>query len=202
VQDALVGKNMGSRIEVVVPPADGLGANATAEGIGANDTLVFIIDLQSTFSLSSVSGTQTSAGSPTVTAPKTPTAGPTITINTKATPPKTLQVKTLVKGTGQKVAKGDEIVANYNGYIWRTGKSFQSSWSQPNEPFSAVIGEGQVIPGWDTGLVGQTVGSRVELVIPPADGYGSSGSSAGSVTIKGTDTLVFVIDILAASQSS
>jgi FKBP-type peptidyl-prolyl cis-trans isomerase len=200
VQNALVGQKMGSRVLVVVPPADGLGSNATAEGIGANDTLVFVIDLQSTFSLSSVTGAQTTNGSPTVTAPKTAAAGPTITINTKATPPKTLQVKTLVKGTGAKVAKGDEIVANYNGYIWRTGKSFQSSWSTPNQPFSAVIGEGQVIPGWDTGLVGQTVGSRVELVIPPADGYGSAGQS--SAGIKGTDTLVFVIDILAASQSS
>jgi peptidylprolyl isomerase len=56
---------------------------------------------------------------------------------------------------------------------------------------------GQVIPGWDKGLVGQTVGSRVLLVIPPADGYGSAGSPQAN--IKGTDTLVFVVDILAAS---
>ena len=201
VQQALVGQKMGSRILVVVPPADGLGSNATQEGIGANDTLVFVVDLESTFNLDSVPGKQTSnAGGalPTVTAPASATAGPTLTINTKATPPKTLQVKTLVKGTGPVVAKGDEIVANYNGYIWRTGKSFQSSWSTPDQPFSAVIGEGQVIQGWDTGLVGQTVGSRVLLVIPPADGYGSAGSSAAG--IEGGDTLVFVIDILAAGS--
>lgn len=59
-----------------------------------------------------------------------------------------------------------------------------------------MIGEGQVIKGWDTGLVGQTVGSRVLLVIPPAGGYGSAGASKAGV--NGTDTLVFVVDILAA----
>jgi peptidylprolyl isomerase len=51
-----------------------------------------------------------------------------------------------------------------------------------------------VIPGWDKGLVGQTAGSRVMLSIPPAEGYGKSGASQAG--IKGTDTLVFVVDIL------
>ena len=53
-----------------------------------------------------------------------------------------------------------------------------------------------MIPGWNKGLVGQTVGSRVLLVIPPSDAYGSAGQwQAG---IKGTDTLVFVVDIIGA----
>ena len=54
----------------------------------------------------------------------------------------------------------------------------------------------QVIPGWDKGLAGQTVGTRVLLVIPPADGYGKTGSAQAH--IKPTDTLVFVVDILGA----
>ena len=58
-----------------------------------------------------------------------------------------------------------------------------------------MIGKGQVIPGWDEGLVGQTVGSQVLLVVPPDKGYGAGSASAG---IKGTDTLVFVVDILDA----
>ena len=53
-----------------------------------------------------------------------------------------------------------------------------------------------MISGWDTGLAGQTVGSRVMLVIPPKDGFGSTGSSQGGIT--GTDTLVFVVDIIDA----
>jgi len=200
VQKALVGQKIGSRVLAVVPPADGLGAQATSAGIGTSDTLVFVIDLDSEFSLVSVPGKQTASGGgalPTVVAPASSTAGPTVNVNTKATPPKDLQVKTVIKGTGPVVKKGDNIVVNYNGYIWRTGKSFQSSWSHPNQPYQTPIGEGAVIKGWDTGLVGQTMGSRVLLVIPPAQGYGSAGSSQAG--IKGTDTLVFVVDILAAS---
>ena len=53
-----------------------------------------------------------------------------------------------------------------------------------------------MITGWDTGLAGQTVGSRVMLVIPPKDGYGSNGASQAGIT--GTDTLVFVVDIIDA----
>ena len=105
------------------------------------------------------------------------------------------QLKTLVQGTGTKVAKGDYVVVQYTGVIWRTGKVFDSSWSR-SQPFAFNVGSGQVIKGWDTGLIGQPVGSRVLLVIPPADGYGSAGQS--QVGIKGTDTLVFVVDILGA----
>jgi FKBP-type peptidyl-prolyl cis-trans isomerase len=201
LEKALVGQNVGSRVLAVIPPADGLGSNGTQEGIGANDTLVFVVDMTSTFNTTGVSGTQTSDGGgalPTVTPAKAgSTAGPTLTINTKATPPKTLQVKTLIKGTGAVVKKGAEIAVQYNGYIWRTGKSFQSSWTDGQGAFTTAIGVGQTIPGWDTGLVGQTVGSRVLLVIPPADGYGTSGNSQAGIT--GTDTLAFVVDILATT---
>ncbi len=199
LETALRGQKMGSRVLAVIPPKDGFGTSGNStEGIGATDTLVFVVDMKSTFP-TAVTGTQTSNGGgalPTVAAPAAnSTAGPTVTINTKATPPTKLEVSTLVKGTGAKVVKGDDIAVQYTGLIWRTGKVFQSSWTQQT-PFTTPIGEGQVIPGWDTGLVGQTVGSRVLLVIPPKEGYGSSGSS--SAGIKGTDTLVFVVDILAA----
>jgi peptidylprolyl isomerase len=120
---------------------------------------------------------------------------PTITIPKNAAP-KALVVKDLIKGTGPKVTKGQFLVVQYTGMIWRTKKVFDSSWTR-GEPFGTPIGKGQVISGWDTGLVGQTVGSRVMLVIPAADGYGKTGSS--SVGINGTDTLVFVVDIVSAS---
>jgi FKBP-type peptidyl-prolyl cis-trans isomerase len=104
----------------------------------------------------------------------------------------------LIKGTGPVVEKGQEIAVQYSGYIWRTGTSFQSSWTDGQGPFITQIGAGLVIKGWDTGLVGQTAGSRVLLVVPPADGYGAAGQA--QVGINGTDTLVFVIDILAAAD--
>jgi len=84
----------------------------------------------------------------------------------------------------------------YTGVNWRTKKVFDSSWSR-SQPTAFNIGVGQVIKGWDSGIVGQTVGSRVLLVIPPAQGYGQTGSSTAG--IKGTDDIVFVVDILDAT---
>jgi peptidylprolyl isomerase len=200
LETALVGQKLGSRVLAVIPPKDAFGTSGNStEGIGATDTLVFVIDMGSTFGTGTVPGTQaiTAGGAlPTVTPPAaSSTAGPTIKIPATTTAPKTLQVKTLIKGTGPVVKKAQDLAVQYTGVIWRTGKVFDSSWARKT-PLTTVIGEGQVIKGWDTGLVGQTVGSRVLLVIPPADGYGSAGASTAG--IKGTDTLVFVVDILAA----
>jgi FKBP-type peptidyl-prolyl cis-trans isomerase len=199
LEKSLYGQKLGSRVLAVIPPADAFGSTGNStEGIKATDTLVFVVDMISKFETTPVSGTQAATGNSAVSVGKTTaatTTGPAVTINSKATPPTKLQVTTLIKGTGAKVVKGDDVAVQYTGLIWRTGKVFQSSWSAKS-PFTTEIGAGQVIPGWDTGLVGQTVGSRVLLVIPPADGYGTSGQS--SVGITGKDTLVFVIDILAA----
>jgi FKBP-type peptidyl-prolyl cis-trans isomerase len=183
----------------VIPPADAFGSTGnSAIGVGDNDTVVFVVDMLKSFSnTAGVTGAQTSDGGGALPTVKAGAAGkgPTITIpNTAA--PKTLQVKTLIKGTGPVVKKGQYIVVQYTGVNYRTKKVFDSSWSR-SEPFATEIGEGQVIPGWDTGLVGQTVGSRVLLVIPPKEGYGTAGSS--SAGIKGTDTLVFAVDIIDAA---
>ena len=196
LKSALVGQKMGSRVLAVIPPKDGLGSNGTSEGIGATDTLVFVIDMNQVFS-PSVTTTQTSNGGgalPTVTAPAAgSTTGPTVKINTKATPPKALQVKLLTKGNGAVVKAGQQVVVQYTGLIWKSGQIFQSSWQQGG-PTSVSLSS--VIPGWKTGIVGQTVGSRVLLVIPPAEGYGKSGNSQAG--IGATDTLVFAVDILLA----
>jgi FKBP-type peptidyl-prolyl cis-trans isomerase len=195
---ALTGQKMGSRVLAVIPPKDAWGsAGAPSEGISGTDSLVFVIDLNQTFPYpTAVTAKQTSTGGgalPTVTAPAAgSTTGPTVKVNTKATAPKALQTKVLAKGSGAVVKKGQNIVVQYTGLIWRTGQVFETSWG--DAPFSTPIGEGKVVPGWDAGLVGQTVGSRVLLVLPPAEGYGTAGNSQAG--IKGTDTLVFVVDIL------
>jgi len=118
-------------------------------------------------------------------------AKPTLTF-ANANPSKSLQVKVLSEGTGPAVKSGELLIADYLGQIWR-GKVFDNSYDR-KEPIATPIGLGAVIKGWDVGLVGKKVGSRVLLVIPPADGYGSAGSSGAG--IKGTDTLAFVIDIV------
>jgi FKBP-type peptidyl-prolyl cis-trans isomerase len=197
LESALIGKPVGSRILAVIPPADGYGTSGDSQlGITGTTTLVFVIDVIKSYSdTASASGTTESNGGgslPTVSAK--PGSAPTVTIPSSK-PPTALVAKTLIKGDGPKVAKGQYVVAQYTGYIWRTKKVFDSSWSS-DSPFGFVMDASpeQVIPGWDSGLAGQTVGSRVMLVIPPKEGYGSSGAS--QVGITGTDTLVFVVDII------
>jgi peptidylprolyl isomerase len=199
LETALDGKKIGSRVLAVLPPKYGYGAQGNTQvGVTGSDTLVFVVDIVKSYSATaSASGTQVSNGGgslPTVTS----AAGkaPTVTIP-KTSPPSSLVVKTLIKGTGAPVAKGQEVVTQYVGLNWRTRAVFDSSWSR-GAPFGFEIdaSPAQIIPGWDTGLLGVPVGSRVMLVIPPKDGYGSAGES--SAGIKGTDTLVFVVDILDA----
>ncbi|GID65378.1 hypothetical protein Acy02nite_32590 [Actinoplanes cyaneus] len=104
-----------------------------------------------------------------------------------------LRTTTLIEGTGAAVQSGQTINVNYVGVTYADGKEFDSSWSR-SEPFSFQIGAGGVIKGWDQGLIGAKVGSRVQLDIPADLAYGehpTGGQPAG--------TLRFVVDVLAAS---
>ena len=199
LEKALVGQKMGSRVLAVIPPKDGFGSRGNPQvGIKGTDTLVFVVDLIKNFAgNASATGTPVSDGGkglPTVTA----VTGSAPTIKMPAsTPPTTLVTKTLLQGNGPVVIKGQTVVVQYVGAIWATGKVFDASWNR-GQPFPFIIDAtpSQVIPGWDQGLTGQRVGSRVMLVIPPAEGYGKTGNPQAG--IKGTDTLVFVVDILGA----
>jgi FKBP-type peptidyl-prolyl cis-trans isomerase len=204
---ALKGQHIGSRVLAVLPPKDGYGTSGNTNlGVTGKDTLVWVIDLLQQFSPSdSATGPQTANGGgklPTVSAPKAG-AEPVITVPKTAAPSK-LSVTTLIQGTGPALTKGETVVAQYVGVNWRTGKVFSASWpstAQPTgEPFSFQLG-GQVITGWNDALPGVHVGSRVMLVVPPALGYGPVGGQA-SAGIKKTDSLVFVIDILAVHSPS
>ena len=205
IQSAVTGKKVGSRVLVVVPPKQGYGTSGNSQlGVTGSDTLVFVMDLIQKYSSGTVSasGTKVSSGGgdlPTVSAAQG--SAPKVTIPKGVTPPTTLVSKTLIKGSGPVVTKGEYLVAQYTGVNWRTGSVFDSSWER-SLPYSFKIGASpsQVIPGWDQGLVGQTVGSRVLLVVPPKDAYGSAGQSQAG--IKGTDTLVFVVDIISAVSPS
>ena len=205
IQNAVTGKKVGSRVLVVVPPKEGYGTSGNSQlGVTGSDTLVFVMDLIQKYPSGTVSasGTKVSSGGgdlPTVSAAQG--SAPKVTIPKGVTPPTALVSKTLIKGSGPVVTKGEFVVAQYTGVNWRTGSVFDSSW-QRSLPYSFKIGAtpSQVIPGWDQGLVGQTVGSRVLLVVPPKEAYGSAGQSQAG--IKGTDTLVFVVDIISAVSPS
>ncbi|SDQ40302.1 FKBP-type peptidyl-prolyl cis-trans isomerase [Quadrisphaera sp. DSM 44207] len=194
---ALQGVPVGSRVLAAIAPQDGYGPQGGVEaaGIGAEDTLVFVIDVVSASPARAAGEAVTPpAGLPGVTLAED--GAPTITIPQGAQPPSELVAQELIRGTGPQVQSGQTVTVHYTGVKWADGSVFDSSWEN-GAPVPFQIGTGQVIPGWDTGLVGRTVGSQVLLVIPPAQGYGEAG--APDAGISGTDTLVFVVDVLAAA---
>ncbi|MEV6929093.1 FKBP-type peptidyl-prolyl cis-trans isomerase [Dactylosporangium sp. NPDC051485] len=104
-----------------------------------------------------------------------------------------LVVHTEVEGKGEATKAGQTITVNYVGVNYADGKQFDASWDH-SQAFSFQLGAGRVIKGWDQGLVGVKVGSRVQLDIPVALAYGDNpqpGQPQGS--------LRFVVDVLAAS---
>jgi len=113
----------------------------------------------------------------------------------KGAPPAHLVTKDLVPGTGQAAAAGKTVTVNYVGVNYKTGKEFDSSWKN-NQPFTAQLTPGSVIPGWVQGLTGMKVGGRRELIIPPNLAYGAKGSPP---TIPPNSTLVFVVDLLSVA---
>ena len=193
--NGLLGTSVGSRVLVAIAPKEGLARQLKSAGAKKTDTVLFAIDVRSTYTpltraegeaVAPVAGLPTVAlaadGTPTVTIPGTP-------------PSATLVAQPLIKGAGAVVTAGQTITVHYRGIVYGTGATFDSSWKR-GSPSDFPIGAGQVVAGWDEGLVGQTVGSQVLLVIPPDKGYGANGNAGAKIT--GTDTLVFVVDILGA----
>jgi peptidylprolyl isomerase len=119
------------------------------------------------------------------------TAGtaPTVTVPS-STAPTHLETADLITGTGAAAANGAHLTVQYVLATYSSGKVVQSSWT--SAPFTFTLGQGQVIPGWDKGVVGMKVGGRRELLIPPSLGYGAQSPGPG---IAANDTLVFVIDL-------
>lgn len=149
----------------------------------------------------SASGTPTPSGTPSakIVGGPVPTVTKGTAFNTKptvakgpGTPATDLAVKTLIPGKGTAVASGDFVQVNYLGQVWSTGKVFDTSFGKA--PYAFQTGSNAVIPGFEKGVTGAKPNSRVIVAIPPALGYGASGNPDAG--IKGSDTLVFVIDVL------
>ena len=187
----------GARVVGVVPSSEGVSSSQASQlGIGAKDVLVFVADVVSLVPTKASGAAQTPpAGLPTVTLASDGT--PTLKIPSGYTAPATTQITTLIKGSGAVVASTDTVVIQYQGTNLRTGKIFDQTWGR--SPFTGPVNG--FVPGFTNAIVGQTVGSQVLAVIAPADGYGPSGgqSSAG---ITKDDTIIFVVDILAAEPAA
>jgi peptidylprolyl isomerase len=107
-------------------------------------------------------------------------------------PPRRLDKEDIVKGKGPAAKPGDTVTVQYVGVAFSTGDEFDASWDR-GQPFPVPLGAGQVIEGWEKGLVGMRKGGRRMLTIPPKLAYGSEGYPP---TIAPNETLIFVIDAL------
>jgi peptidylprolyl isomerase len=177
-----------------------IGASALIAGCGSSgssSTITVGAENKADEALANNSATTGPTG-PSATAAKTPTSGP-LSKEPHVTPPSgppptKLVTKEIVKGTGAEAKTGSAVAVNYVGALYKTGKVFDASWKR-NEPFTFTLGKGQVIPGWEQGVIGMKVGGRRELIIPSALGYGAKGSPP---SIPPNETLIFVVDLLSA----
>ncbi|WP_342024736.1 FKBP-type peptidyl-prolyl cis-trans isomerase [Arthrobacter citreus] len=106
--------------------------------------------------------------------------------------PTELLIEDIVVGDGPEAKAGDTVSTHYVGVAFSTGEEFDASWNR-GTPLDFRVGVGQVIEGWDQGLLGMKVGGRRRLEIPAHMAYGDRG--AGSAVAPG-ESLIFVVDLL------
>ena len=111
-------------------------------------------------------------------------------------PPTALEKKDLIVGKGAEAVAGKKVSVQYVGVSYATKQQFDASWDR-GQPFSFILGEGDVIKGWDQGVPGMKVGGRRQLVIPPDLAYGARGAPPA---IGPNETLVFVVDLLSVGS--
>ncbi len=192
-QKGLTGQQPGSRVLIAVSGEDGYDPSYQIDpqyaptGYELFDTLLFVVDILDV-SLTEPSGTAVTppAGLPTV---SSGTGKPTVTIPSTAAPT-AMVAQTLIEGAGREVEADDAILARYVGVSWKTGEVFDDGFATPTSEQLANL-----IPGWTKGLKGKTVGSRVLLVLPPADGFPEG---ANNPPVEKGDTVVYVVDLLFA----
>lgn len=185
MNDVLRDQRVGVRILVAVPASE---ATDTSEAYPSMVMVLEVVDAVDVPTRAEGEPVEPPDGLPVVTLADD--GEPSIEIPAGTEEPDELVVQTLIEGDGPVVEAGQYVNLHYNGWLW-DGTLFDSSW-QSGSSFSAPIGLDQLIAGWDQGLVGQTVGSQVLLIIPPDLGYGADGYDE----IPPDATLVFVIDLL------
>jgi len=193
LEAALEGQRLGTRVVVAASPEDAFGGSGNAElGIGNADPVLFVVDVVSALP-DGPSGTDEKAAgwAPAIVGEEDPTA-----LDFAGTPEPTdkLRITTLIAGDGEPTEKDQTIYVDYLGQVYGGKEPFDASYER--EAFSFPLGGGQVVKGWDQALEDVPVGSRVLLAVPPDQGYGEAGNPDAG--IEATDTLYFVIDVLAA----
>lgn len=198
LREAMIGHKVGDRVALLTSASEAFGeAGNPSIGIGNKDSVLAVVDILGKVDI--LDAPQGEEKQPAGWAPSLIEKDGVITgldFTDAHTPTGQLIATTLVKGDGAVVEKGQTLYVRYLGQVYNADKPFDENFSA-DSPATFPIGVGSVIDGWDQRLVGRTVGSRVILEIPPAQGYGKKGNEQAG--IKGTDTLFFVVDILGAS---
>jgi peptidylprolyl isomerase len=192
LEDVILCSNAGSRIAAVLPPEETFGGTGSEQyGIEASDSVVVIVDVVSVAADRAVGEEQAVMDSlPEVHVGAT--GEPQITIPPK-TPPTTYSATVLKRGDGVEVTPGATVTVEYRGVVWATGRTFDSTWQRDT---LVRMPTSNYQKGFGDALLGQTVGSQVLAIVPPALGFGADGNR--EFGIAGDDTLVYVIDILAS----
>ncbi|MFC0682511.1 FKBP-type peptidyl-prolyl cis-trans isomerase [Lysobacter korlensis] len=193
---ALTCATVGTRVVTTITPEDGYGSAGNPQlGVAADAPLVLVADLVSIPEppLARADGEpqELPEDFPAVEVVLAEDGAPTVTVPDEE-PPAELQIGVLQKGAGAPVAEGDNVTVHYVGVDWATGEIFDESWAN-GAP--ATFNTAGVVPGFSAALIGQTVGSQVVAVLPPDQAYGDDPEAHE----LGGKTLVFVVDILAAS---
>jgi peptidylprolyl isomerase len=189
-RNALEGKTVGSRVAIYTSADKIFGAQGNPQlQIGNKDAVVLVLDIVG-MPLDGPDGA--SHKSPSWAPAVVEKDGVVTNLDFKGTPKPDgkLHSAALRSGTGATVEAGQTIVVQYLGSVYGASKPFDENFS--GDPIAFQIGANKVVKGWDKTLVGQKVGSRVILAIPPKDGYGSQKQTG----IPANSTLYFVVDIL------
>lgn len=194
VMDEVAGKKVGTRFEIEGTAKAIIGDQLNPQaGVKASDGLVWVVDVVNAEKVDKKASVKGEQAAPEAGMPEVKDNGQkaaTITVPKGEKAPKETKDQVLVKGDGPKVKAGQGLIAQYTGVKWEDGKKFDSSWDHGGAT-AFQIGTNQVVKGWDTALVGKNVGDRVEIVVPPKDGYGASPQSE-----LAKNTLVFSVDII------
>lgn len=193
-QKGLAGQKVGSRVLIAMPGKDGYdsaGGNPQAD-IQVGDTLIFVADILS-LQLERAEGEPVAprAGLPTV---EFADGQPRITIPANTPPPTELVVQPLVRGAGEPVAETDRVTVHYQSGTWSNGAVVDNTYSQ--QPQQGALSE--LIPAWREALTGQPVGSRLLIISPPDQAYPADPGAQTPNPLQG-ETVVFVVDVLAAT---
>lgn len=180
----LEGQTVGSRVLIAIPSEDGYAQGNPQAGIEVGDTIVFVVDIISAnFDEATGEAVEPAAGLPKVTMTA---KGPELATPEGAAPAK-LTVQPLIKGPGTPVTSDASVQVKYRSWVWGTGKLWEDAWLPQQGKLETLI------KGWQEGLLGQTAGSRVMLVVPPELAYPNG---VPDKDLPAGQTLVYVIDIL------